>query len=113
MAERRLSCLENITAQVDGKAIVKSQSTKVFIVLFAALIVLCAFDGPGTEASTGSPPKAESAFCSSLDAGSVEVFLPDVLSFHTSPSEGVGSWPEVHPIRSLAQSIDHPPEKRA
>ena len=113
MAERRLSCLENITAQVDGKAIVKSQSTKVFIVLFAALIVLCAFDVPGTDSAADFPSNGESALCGTLDAGSVEVFLPDVLAFHTSPSEGVGSWPEVHPIRSLAQSIDHPPEKRA
>lgn len=89
----------------------KSQAAKVLVMLFAALAVQCAFDGPGTEASTPSQPPEDSAFCAVLDAGSVEITLPTGPVPRASAGEAIGPLPGVYPLWSLAQSIDHPPEQ--
>ncbi|MBI3016030.1 MAG: hypothetical protein HYY65_13445 [Candidatus Tectomicrobia bacterium] len=88
----------------------KSDSAKIFLLLFTIMVVLCAFDVPGTEAATTAPAQSSSDFCGILNAGSVEIPLPVVLVPYAFPDAGVSSLPEVYPIWSLAQSIDHPPE---
>ncbi len=83
---------------------------KAFVLLFAALVVQCAFDGPGVQASTQAPFQEESALCAIQDGGFLEI-IPPIQSITQPPSRGpLGPLPTVCPRWFLAQSIDHPPE---
>jgi hypothetical protein len=94
-------------------AVMKSLGTRLLLVLFVALVVQCAFDGPGAEAASPSLPQEDSAFCAILNAASVETTLPTQIVPQLSSAEAVGPLPEIRPACSLAQSIDHPPERLA
>ena len=91
----------------------KALATKVLVLLFATLVVHCAFDGPGAQVSTPSQAQDDSAFCGSLNAASVEITLQIPCGPRPSPGETIGPLPMVFPLSSLAQSIDHPPERPA
>ena len=88
-----------------------SAATKALILLLVALVIQCAFDGPGAKAASPSPPQEDLAFCGVLNAASVGATLPAQLMPQSSSGETVGPLPEVHPAWSLVQSIDHPPER--
>lgn len=87
-----------------------STGTKALILLFVALVIHCAFDGPGAQAASSSLPKEDSTFCGVLNAASMNTTLPAQPACQPSSGESVGSVPEVYPAWSLAQSVDHPPE---
>ena len=90
-----------------------SVGTKTLVLLFVALAIQCAFDGPGAQASTQSPVQEDSGFCAILDAASVEI-APAVNAVpQPSARQTTRPIPAVYPLWSLAHSIDHPPEQPA
>ena len=88
----------------------KSLAIRVILLLFVALVVQCAFDGPGVQASPQDPLQEESAFCAILDGGSLETARPIQAIAHPPLGEPMGRLPVVCPRWFLAQSVDHPPE---
>ncbi len=91
----------------------RALAAKTILLLFLALVVQCAFDGPGVKAGSPSLPHEDSPFCGVLNATSVNTTLPAQLAYRPSSGESIGPVPEVYPSWSLAQSIDHPPEQPA
>jgi hypothetical protein len=73
--------------------------------------VLCAFDGPPARTVTTSPPQEDSTICAILDVTPVETTLPVQPAPLASTGESLSPRPVVHPLWSLALSIDHPPER--
>jgi len=92
------------------KTLVKSLGTKVLISVIVAMAALCAFDGPGVQASPQDPLQEESAFCAILDGGSLETARPIQAIAHPPLGEPMGPLPVICPRWFLAQSVDHPPE---
>jgi len=108
---RRLRIFDPI--RVERKDLVKSLGTKALVLLFVALVVRCAFDGPGAQASAASPSQGDSVLCGSLNAAAMEISLPIQPALQASSGKAVGPLAAVHLSWLLAQSIDHPPEKPA
>lgn len=96
---------------LDRKVPVKSLTMKAFILLFVALVVQCALDGPGTEIASRLLLPDGGAFCGTLSGASVVTNLPAQLFPQPSSGQFVGPLPEIQPAWLLAQSIDHPPER--
>lgn len=91
----------------------KSLGTKAFVLLFAGLIVGCAFEGPPAQASPPSAPQEESSLCVMLNGVSLQISHQSEPASQASTGEFAGPLPEGYPLWSLAQSIDHPPEQAA
>jgi hypothetical protein len=87
-----------------------SLGTKALVLLFVALVLQCAFDGPA-KASAGSPPQEDGIFCGSLNAATATTTLPLHSVPQGSSSEAVHPLTGVYPVWFLAQAIDHPPER--
>jgi hypothetical protein len=85
--------------------------TKAVLVLFVALILQCAFDDRSAQASSASPSQEDSVFCGSLNAAAVQIPILDQPSLHAAPGKAVRPVLVGCPLWSLAQSIDHPPER--
>lgn len=91
----------------------KSRAAMILIVLFAALIIQCAFDGPSVQASpaSSSHSQGDSVVCGSLNAAGVELPIFGQPAVQAATGKAVGPLAEEPPLWSLAQSIDHPPER--
>lgn len=89
----------------------RALAAKVFVLLFVALLVQCAFDGHGAQATTASPSQGGSAFCGTLGAASVKIAPLDERARLASSGEAILPLPGIYPLWTLAQSIDHPPEQ--
>jgi hypothetical protein len=88
---------------------VKTQVSKALVLLFAALVIQCAFNGPDVLASVPTPLQEDGGFCAILDAVSGEDAPPIQSVLQPFSDETIGQLPRVFPLWSLGQSIDHPP----
>ena len=88
----------------------KSLGTTALVMLFIALVVGCAFHGPGAQASMASPSQGDGLFCGILNAAAIEIPLTTQPALQAASGKAVGPLHTDHPVWSLAQSIDHPPE---
>ncbi len=91
----------------------RALAAKTLLLLFVALVVQCAFDGPVAQTFTASPSQEDSAFCAVLGATSLETALPIQCAPQPSSGDTISPLSLVFPPWSLAHSIDHPPELRA
>ena len=57
-----------------------------------------------------SPSQGDGVFCGILNAAAIEVPLTTQPALQAVSGKAVGPLPTVHPLWTLAQSIDHPPE---
>lgn len=90
---------------------VSSAATKTLLLLFVALVIQCAFDGPSAQAFSATPSQEDSVFCGSLNAADVEIPISGQPSLHAATGKAVGPVRVGCSLRLLAQSIDHPPER--
>lgn len=89
----------------------KSQAARIILVIFAALVIACAFEGQEAQASTTLLLKKDGAFCSIQGVTSVEVSPCTQPVLRGPMGKALGPLVGIHPRWSLAYSIDHPPER--
>ncbi len=89
----------------------RSTAIKLLVLLFTGLVIACPFEASGAlHLPTTSSPE-DGTFCGILHssiAGPVPSEQPAALF---SSEEPVASVPKGYPLWSLAQSVDHPPER--
>lgn len=84
----------------------RSFGTRLLTLLFIALVLQCALDGP----SPFTPPQEDSTFCAILNSGSLEMLLPAEARSYASAGNLMGPLPDAEPLWLAAPSVDHPPE---
>ncbi len=88
----------------------KAFAAKLLVLLFAALVIQCAFDADGVQAATATPSQGGNALCGNLSAASVQIALPNQPPRQVASGEAVPPLRDILPLWTLAQLIDHPPE---
>jgi hypothetical protein len=91
----------------------KVLGAKVLVLLFAVLVVRCAFDGPAAHASTDPGSLHQNAFCAVLHSSAVDHPISSRPGFPILSGNAIYPPPGGYPVWSLAHSIDHPPERPA
>lgn len=91
----------------------KSQTATILVTLFTALLIQCASDGSALQASpvSSSHSQGNSPMCGGLNAAGVEMPLSGQPALRAAAGKAMAALAEGSPFWSLAQSIDHPPER--
>lgn len=81
------------------------------VLLFAVLVVACAFDDVGAKGQPAGPFQEEGTICTVLGTSAVGAVFSSRPVPQTPSTEIPDSRPDVHADWLLAQSIDHPPKR--
>jgi hypothetical protein len=88
---------------------VKHLGLETFIVLFFALVVTCAFDGPHVGGGTRADSEHGASFCGIIHAATALTMPPSNPSLQAYSDETIHPLSDSVPFSSLARAIDHPP----
>jgi len=89
---------------------VKELAAKIFILVFVALFIQCAFHGHGAQTAADLPSQGGTALCGPLSESWAKVTIPSQPAPEQSSGEIIPPLRGTYPLWSLVQSIDHPPE---
>jgi hypothetical protein len=88
---------------------VKHLGLETFIVLFFALVVTCAFDGPHVGGATPAESGHGGSFCGIMHASTELTIPPPQPALQAYSDEVVKAPSDIDAIWSLGRAIDHPP----
>jgi len=88
---------------------VKHLGLETFIVLFFALVVTCAFDGPHVGGATPADSGHGGSFCGIMHASTEPTIPQSQPALQAYSDEPVQPPSDIDAIWSLARAIDHPP----
>ena len=97
------------TATKGIEVFVKHLGRETFIVLFFALIVMCAFDGPHAKGAAPADSDHAGSFCGIMHASTELTVPPSQPAPQADSDEAVQPPSDIDAIRSRARAIDHPP----
>ena len=87
----------------------KRLGPETFIVLFFALVVTCAFDGPHVGGATPTDSGHGGSFCGIMHASTELTIPPSQPALQAYSDEAVQLPSDIDAFSSLARAIDHPP----
>lgn len=101
----------SLPRRVDPKDLMRPTAIKLLVLLFAGLVIACPFEESGASHSNTSSSPGDGTFCSILHSSIAGPFPLERSASLLPSKEPVAPVPKGYPLWSLAQSVDHPPER--